>query len=407
MKILYYHQFFAVPKGGGGTRSYEFAKRLAKSGHDVTVICGSIKTSTTGLSGPFVKGRRTGVVDGINVIELDIPVANRTAFLPRAMTYLKFGFGSIGIALTTKYDVLFATTTPLTAGIPGICAKILRRKPFVFEVRDLWPELPKALGVVKNPILLQAMSFLEWASYKCADRCIALSPGIKEGIMHRGIPESKIALVPNSCDLDIFDVPTEPFEWPAEVKPGDFVAIFTGTHGLANGLQSVLDTAKLLKERGRHDVKFVFLGDGNQKDGLVERAKAESLDNCVFLPPVPKTKLVAALHSADVGLMVLKNVPAFYFGTSPNKFFDYLASSMPILNNYPGWLAGMITENKCGVVVPPEDPGAMADALINLADHREALPEMGANSRKLANEFDRDKLYVTFEGTIREAALGK
>jgi glycosyltransferase involved in cell wall biosynthesis len=407
MKILYYHQFFAVPKGGGGTRSYEFAKRLVKSGHDVTIVCGSIKTSTTGLSGPFVKGRRTGVVDGINLIELDIPVANRTAFLPRAMSYLKFGFRSIGIALTAKYDVLFATTTPLTAGLPGIFAKIFRRKRFVFEVRDLWPELPRALGVIKNPILLNAMSLLEWASYKCADRCIALSPGIKEGILHRGIPEARVALVPNSCDLDVFDVPSEPFEWPDEIKKDDFVAIFTGTHGLANGLDGVLDAAAVLKKRGRTDIKFVFLGDGNQKDGLVERANRDGLDNCVFMKPVPKTKLVSALHSADVGLMVLKNVPAFYYGTSPNKFFDYLASSMPILNNYPGWLAGMIEEHRCGVVVPPENPEAMADALTHLADHREDLPAMGQNSRRLANEFDRDRLYTTFETTIREAADGR
>jgi len=403
MRILYYHQFFGIPKGAAGTRSYEFAKRLVQNGHHVTMVCGTLTNSTTGLSGPFERGRRTGMVEGIEVIELDLPVANKTGFAPRAISYLKYGARSVGIALTQKYDVVFATTTPLTAGVPGIVARWLRRKPFVFEVRDLWPELPVAMGIVKNPLIIKAMSVLEWASYRSANRCVGLSPGIKEGIMRRGVAESKVSLIPNSCDLDVFDVPAEPFEWPEAVKPGDFVAIFTGTHGIANGLHAVLDTAAVLKKRGRDDIKFVFIGDGREKPGLIERAQAEGLANCVFMNPVPKLKLVHALHAADAGLMILKNVPAFYYGTSPNKFFDYLASSMPIVNNYPGWLADMIKENKCGVVVPPENPSAMAEALIELADNRDCLEAMGANARRLADQFDRSKLAVDFEKALVEA----
>lgn len=403
MRILYYHQFFGIPKGSAGTRSYEFAKRLVQSGHEVTMVCGTLTNSTTGLSGPFVKGRRTGFVDGIEVVELDLPVANKTGFGPRAMSYLKFGARSVGIAMTRKYDVVFATTTPLTAGIPGIVAKVLRRKKFVFEVRDLWPELPVALGVIKNPLIIKAMSFVEWASYKAADRCIALSPGIKEGIMRRGTPESKITLIPNSCDLDVFDVPAEPFPWPDAIKQGDLVGIFTGTHGTANGLGAVLDTAALLKQRGRNDIKLVFIGDGREKPLLIERAQKEGLDNCVFMDPVPKLRLVHALHAADVGLMILKNIPVFYYGTSPNKFFDYLASSLPVVNNYPGWLADMIGENQCGVVVPPDQPAALADALTKLADDRASLEQMGRNARNLANEFDRSRLAVDFERVLVEA----
>jgi len=403
MHVLYFHQFFGIPKGSAGTRSYEFAKRLVANGHQVTMVCGSLASGKTGLEGPFENGRRTGVVDGIRVIELDLPIANQTSLAGRFVSFLKFGWRSVAVAMKENYDVVFATSTPLTAGIPGIFARRFRKKPFVFEVRDLWPELPVAMGAVKNPILIWGMALIEKSSYRAADRCIGLSPGIVKGIA-RLYPEDKIAMIPNSCDLDVFDVPTQPFDWPEPIKPGDFKAVFTGTHGLANGLGSLLDAAAELKRRGRNDIKIICIGDGREKEALVARAKAEGLDNCVFLNSVPKTQLVNALHSADVGLMILKNVPAFYYGTSPNKFFDYLASGLPVLNNYPGWLAGMIEEHNCGRVVPPDDAASFATAMEKMAADRDALAEMGKNARELANEFSRDKLAVQFEAVILEAA---
>jgi glycosyltransferase involved in cell wall biosynthesis len=403
MHVLYFHQFFGIPKGSAGTRSYEFAKRLVANGHQVTMVCGSLASGKTGLEGPFENGRRTGVVDGIRVIELDLPIANQTSLAGRFVSFLKFGWRSVAVAMKENYDVVFATSTPLTAGIPGIFARRFRKKPFVFEVRDLWPELPVAMGAVKNPILIWGMALIEKSSYRAADRCIGLSPGIVKGIA-RLYPEDKISMIPNSCDLDVFDVPTQPFDWPEPIKPGDFKAVFTGTHGLANGLGSLLDAAAELKKRGRNDIKIICIGDGREKEALVARAKAEGLDNCVFLNSVPKTQLVNALHSADVGLMILKNVPAFYYGTSPNKFFDYLASRLPVLNNYPGWLAGMIEEHNCGRVVPPDDAAAFATAMEKMAADRDALVEMGKNARELANEFSRDKLAVQFEAVILEAA---
>ncbi|GAA75674.1 hypothetical protein P20480_2143 [Pseudoalteromonas sp. BSi20480] len=146
------------------------------------MVCGSYGGGETGLTLDFIKGRREGVVDGIHIIEFDLAYSNADGLIKRAGTFLKFALKSIGIALTHKYDVVFATTTPLTAGIPGILARWLRGKPFVFEVRDLWPELPKEMGVITNPLVLAAMSALEWCSYRSAHRCIGLSPGIVEGI---------------------------------------------------------------------------------------------------------------------------------------------------------------------------------------------------------------------------------
>ena len=204
MKILYFHQHFSTPSGSTGIRSYEMATRLIKRGHYVVIVCGSYKGGNTGLKNNFKSGFRRGKVDGIEVFEFDLPYANADNFFSRSFKFVKFILLSIKIIFTEDYDLIFTTTTPLTIGIPGILAKYLRKKPFVFEIRDLWPEQPKALGVIKNPIILGLMHLLEWISYRSADFCIGLSPGIVEGIKKIGVPDNKVALIPNGCDLKIF-----------------------------------------------------------------------------------------------------------------------------------------------------------------------------------------------------------
>ncbi len=403
MKILYFHQHFSTPKGSAGIRSYAMAQSLIRNGHQVTMVCGSFGAGQTGLTQPFNKGMRRGMVDGIDIIEFELPYSNALSFIKRILIFLSFAFKSIKVALTEQYDVVFATTTPLTAGIPGIFAKWFRRKPFVFEVRDLWPELPKAMGVIKNPIVLWMMSVLEWTSYHSADRLVGLSPGIVDGIIKRGIAPEKVASIPNGCDLDIFA--SEHQAWrPEGVQPTDLMAIFTGTHGLANGLNAVLDAAAELKKRQRTDIKLVLVGDGMQKKALLERATELKLDNVIFHDPVNKAKLAGLMASADIGLQILANVPAFYYGTSPNKFFDYISAGLPVLNNYPGWLAELITKEQCGFAVPPENPQAFADALEQAANQRERLIEMGRNGQQVAREqFNRSILSQKFSDWVTGA----
>ncbi|NOR68605.1 MAG: glycosyltransferase, partial [Methylomarinum sp.] len=246
--------------------------------------------------------------------------------------------------------------------------------------------------IITNPLILVGMSCLEWLSYHSANRCIGLSPGIVEGIKKRGVKSNKIALVPNGCDLSIFGA--EAKRWrPEGVNKTDLMAIFTGTHGVANGLNAALDAAKELKVRGREDIKLVFVGQGKLKPQLQERAKKESLDNVFFHSPVNKEKLAGLMASADVGMQLLSNTPAFYFGTSPNKFFDYISSGLPVLNNYPGWLSEMIKDNNCGYSVVPDDAKAFADALVDAAGNRDRLLVMGGSSKALAQrEFSRQDL---------------
>lgn len=404
MRILYFHQHFSTPKGSTGIRSYEMARRLVSQGHEVTMVCGSYGGGNTGLISDFSCGRREGKVNGIHVIEFDLAYSNADGFIKRSLLFLLFALRSVGVALTHQYDVLFATTTPLTAGIPGIFSRWFRGKPFVFEVRDLWPELPREMGVITNPVVLWAMGVLEWVSYRSAHRVVGLSPGIVQGIERCGVPSDRIALVPNGCDFSIFEQDVETWR-PEGVENGDLLAIFTGTHGMANGLDSVLDAANLLQERGRNDIKIALVGDGKFKPQLQARAREQGLVNVIFHDPVNKQRLAGLMKESDLGIQSLANVPAFYFGTSPNKFFDYISAGLPVINNYPGWLAGMIKETGCGFAVEPDSAEQFADALEAAASNRAALKRMGAAASELAHrDFDRDILGRKFAEILVETA---
>jgi glycosyltransferase involved in cell wall biosynthesis len=384
MHVLYFHQYFNTPRGASGIRSYEFARRLLARGHRVTMVCVNEETDPIDLPGAPGAPVRRGVIDGIEVIQFNLNYSNHQSLSQRSRIFFRFAARGVGLALKMDYDLVFATSTPLTAGLPGIFARWLRRKPFVFEVRDLWPELPRAMGVVKNPLVLAGLSGLEWLSYRAASACIGLSPGIGEGIARRSRKSLPIAVIPNAADLDIFQPGHREDLRLAGVGPGDFVAVFTGAHGVANGLDAVLDAAAELKRRGRRDIVLAFIGEGKMKPQLVARARRESLDNCRFFGLMPKSQLNEIIIRADAGLMILANVPAFYYGTSPNKFFDYLAAGLPVINNYPGWLADLIQQHRCGLAVPPGDPATLADALSQLADQPALCREFGQNARRLA-----------------------
>lgn len=407
MRILYFHQHFGTPRGSGGTRSYEMAQRLVKAGHLVTMVCGRKDRGSSELEGPFRRGRREGVIDGVHVIELDLPYSNHDNFLKRAWTFTRFAIRSIALSLTHQHDLVFATSTPLTAGIPGVAARWLRCKPFVFEVRDLWPELPRDMGEITNPLVLGAMNALEWMSYHSAHRLIGLSPGIVDGIARRGISRNHIALIPNGCDIDLFQT-AAPWR-PEGVRDDQLLALFAGAHGIANGLDAVIDAASILKQRGRDDICILFVGDGKLKPHLQQRVQDEGLGEIVrFMDLMPKTQLAGLLAGADIGLQILANVSSFYYGTSPNKFFDYLASGLPVLTNYPGWVADLITENNCGFAVHPDNPVTFADALETANENLRNLKHLGANARLLAvGQFNRDELGTQFMQWIEAAAMDK
>jgi glycosyltransferase involved in cell wall biosynthesis len=227
--------------------------------------------------------------------------------------------------------------------------------------------------------------------YKTATACIGLSPGILDGIKKK-TPNKRLVMIPNGCDLNLV------YNVAKNKKHKKFIAVFTGAHGFANGLDAVLDAAKILIQNGEIDIEIQFIGDGVLKPKLLKRVEVENIKNCKFIDPMPKDDLFTYLQKeANVGLMILDNIPAFYYGTSPNKFFDYIALGLPVINNYPGWLAEMITDNNCGLAVTPRNPEAFSEALITMKSDRESLFRMGENAKQLASsKFDRNKLSDQF-----------
>ncbi len=415
MNIIYFHQYFCTPKGSGGTRSYFIAKALVKSGHEVKVVCLNDKRSNTGLKSSFKNGFRKGKVEGIEVIEINLSYSNKLNLYQRSIAFLKFSLICSLIAIKSECDLIYATSTPLTIAIPAIFGKIIRGRKFIFEVRDLWPELPKALGIVKNPVFLFLLDSLERLAYYYADICIGLAPGICEGIAKKGFKKENIYLFPNASDIKLFS-PIEinkkknPKLIPSlrkYIKTNSFVAAFTGAHGKANGLDLLIEVALELKRRNRKDIFLILIGEGICKENLQKKVLRNNLTNCFFIPSIPKEKLAVILReSVDVGLMVLKNIPEFYEGTSPNKFFDYISSGLPIINNYPGWISRLIKEYNIGIAVKPDDYIDFTNALITLADDRENLNLKGINARNLAIEkFSCDKLSSNVVEVIEKTCL--
>lgn len=404
MHVIYIHQHFATKAGATGTRSYEMSRRLLRAGHRVTMICGEYAPGGVRPSG----GRRITEhdVDGIRVLQVAEPYGNQMGPLRRVLAFGRFARAATRIIRGLDGDLVFATSTPLTVGIPGMKGARHLGVPFVFEVRDVWPEVLVSAGVLTNPLMIWSAGRLERKIYRAADHMIALAPGMKESIVRRtGYPADRITMIPNASDLDLFK-PDDRLLDDSRFGPSDAMrAVFTGAHGLVNGLDAVLDAAIELKRAGERGIQFVFIGSGSQRERLIERSRREGIDGmCSWVASVPKHELAEVLPRMDIGLMILKNAPALYYGSSPNKFFDYIAAGLPVLNNYPGWLADMIGEHRCGLAVVPDDAAAFARSLVWLRDNRAERKNMGQRARTLAEtQFSRELLGDEFVGVLERA----
>ncbi len=396
MRIVYIVQHFTLPWEGwpGSSRPYEFSRRLREAGHDVHIVCAGL----TGTSDRATEDE----FEGIRRTQIDQYYGNELNLSQRLRAFAGFALTATRVARGLDADLVFATSTPLTSGIPGVLAARKRKVPFVFEVRDLWPEFAVEMGVVRNPVLVGAARWLERRLYHAASRVIALAPGIKDGIVATGYSADRVVVIPNGAVTDLFHPTSERHEDPRFGDPNDLSLVFAGTLGAANGLDAVVDAAGELKRRGEAGIRFVFIGKGGERERLMGRTRSEGLEHSIsWIDIMSKWELARHLPRFDVGMMILANVRGFYTATSPNKLFDYLAAGLPVLNNYPGWVADMLTENDCGRVVPPGDAAAFADAVVWMRDHRAELQEMGRRSRGLADaRFSFDKLGADFVGAL-------
>jgi len=403
MRILYLHQYFSTRSGTSGSRSYEFSKFLVTRGHDVILITSSYALSSLkDLSGTKFITKLN--YEGINLVIINIKYSHHMNYLQRIWSFILFMFFSIFIALKQKnIDICIATSTPLTIGIPGIIFSRLKKVPFVFEVRDLWPDIPISIGVLKNKILITIAKWIEKLCYSEAKRIIVLSQGMKEFLHQKGIHESKMTLIPNCSDLDLFKPSDKKNEYRKKNNfENKFIAIHAGSMGFINGLEIVIDVAKILKEQKNYDIIFLLIGDGKERSRLVHLVKHYNLKNVYILDPVPRNRLPFYLDMADFGLMLVRNFKILEMN-SANKFFDYLSAGKPVLINYGGWMKKILEENNAGIAVDPNNPEEMAKKILNLSKNQKLCEEMGKNARKLAEEkFDRIKLAKKMEDLFYE-----
>jgi glycosyltransferase involved in cell wall biosynthesis len=399
MHILYLHQHFSTPDGSTATRSFAFARTLAMRGHRVTLATGRYQGAETGLAGAFRKGQREGRVAGFQVVEFDIPCANAMGFAARGVAFLRYAAAAARLAFRVKPDLIIASSTPLTVVLPALLAKGLRGIPFIFEIRDPWPELPRAMGVLPAPL---APVFDTLANFACrhAAAVVALSDGMAETALARGADPARVQVIGNGCDLDLFGPQVAPWR-PPEAAPWEVLALYAGAHGRANGLGVVIEAASILAARGETRLRILLVGEGAEKTALIQQAAG--LPNLTFLPPMPKHDVARLFAGSQIALHILANCPAFAEWTAPNKLMDGLAAGHPVISTAPGQAARLLADGGCGIAVPPGDAAGLAAALTNLVENPARRAAMGAAARSLAmRQHDRRLLAARF-ATLVEA----
>jgi glycosyltransferase involved in cell wall biosynthesis len=407
LDVLYFHQYFATRRRSTATRSYELARRLVERGHRVTIVSRDTRMLESGRDGrPRGRVVAREQVDGIDILYLNIPYANRYSTPVRLASFTAFTVAaSVAGALQRRPDVVFASSTPLTIGAAGLLTARAKRVPFVFEIRDLWPAVPVALGALKNGAAIGTAEWLERRLYNGAARIVVLSEGSRDALRERGIPDEKLVFIPNAADLDVFKPGVVDDGFRARHGLEDrFVALYAGSMARANDLDQLVDAADALRRWGDTRVTIVALGDGGERPRLEERARELGLDNLRFLPALPKEELAGVVGAADVTLTIFAPHPILET-TSPNKFFDSLAAGKPVIVNLGGWLRGLVEEHDAGVWVPAGNAEALAGALSALAANPERVEHMGRNARALAErEFGRDEMADRLAQTLEDVA---
>ena len=388
MKILYLHQYFTTPTMSGGTRSYEMARRMVNAGHEVHII--TSWRETTDHKDWFYQN-----IDGIHVHWLPVNYSNKMSFNRRIKAFFQYALKASSKAKSLGGDIVFATSTPLTIAIPGVRTAKALNVPMVFEVRDLWPELPIAVGAIKNPLLQWAAKQLEKYAYRNAAHIVALSPGMAEGVTKLGYPKAQVSVISNSADLELFH--PEPDRaaafWQKHPElSGKKVVLYAGTLGLINGVSYLAELAAACKTL-LPDVAFVVIGDGMEREKVTQRAEALAVLNHNFFmySPIPKAELIAAFHAASVSTSLFVELLPME-ANSANKFFDGLASGTAIAINYGGWQEALLTQYQAGFRLSRDVNLAATELATQLANSSQ-LAQIAANARQLAEqEFNRDVL---------------
>ncbi len=407
MNILLLHQYFLEKDDPGGSRFNEMTRIWVEEGHQVTVVCGMLNYVTGKVSPKYqgVKHHYSNYEPGLDVLRCYVSPQYNSSFVGRLWAYFSFVWYGLGGTLfklrKKKFDVIIATSPPLFIGIIAWVASRIKRIPYVFEVRDLWPESAIDTGVLTNPVIIRFAYWFEHFVYRGSCMINVLTPAFREKLIKlKGVPPDKISFIPNACDFSLSDHLIESFDRIAFRKErgwtDKFVVTYVGAHGVANHLVQLLDAAAQVSNTPVH---IVLIGDGMQKPWLQEEAKRRAISNVEFIDSMPKREIMKYLIGSDAGASVLKRVDTFKTVYS-NKTFDYMACKKPILMLIDGVSRQLVEEAKCGIYAEPEHIEEIISKLNYLLQNKQLCETMGQNGYHYAKQnFDRNGLAMEY---IRE-----
>jgi glycosyltransferase involved in cell wall biosynthesis len=404
MKITYLHQYFVTNDMSGSTRSYEFARRLVAMGHEVDII-------TTWREPDSRKSWFVTQEDGIKVHWLPLQYSNHMSYFKRIQAFIKFAWYSAHRAAYLKSDIVFATSTPLTIALPAVYASRKNKVPMVFEVRDLWPAIPIAMNILKNPFLCYLANLLEGWAYKNAKSIITLSPTMKIGIISKNVCPSRIAVIPNSSDILNFkynEKVEENFRQERSWLGNKPLLVYAGAFGKVNNLQYAVQLAKALQDRNS-DIRILLIGDGSQRQDLIYEAKQKGVFevNLFFEDKMPKKNIIEFFSAATMCANFVIDIEETW-ANSANKFFDTLAAGKPIFLNHKGWMHDLISLYRCGLCMHGKSMHEVAEELDRVMLDPKWLKAAGNTAHKLAQKFfDRNVLAIQLEKVLVATKEGK
>jgi len=383
MRITFLCQYFPPEMGAPSARTYEHARHWVRLGSEVTVITG-FPNHPTGIIRPEYRGYFTKreTVEGIDLLRTWIYCAANKGFLRRVLNFLSFFFSSflLGAVLTRRPDLIIGTSPQFFCAVSAYLLSIIKRTPFVFEVRDIWPQSAVELGALKNRFVIRVLEAIEMHLYRRAALIVIVAESTLEYLVEKGIDPEKVAIIPNGIDDGYLASATAT---PEEVRTeagldGRFIVSYIGTHGMSHALGVVLQAAARLGDDKA--IHFLFIGEGAEKAALKEQAAAMRLSNVTFIDEQPREKLLAFYRASDLSLVPLKRLPIFR-KVLPSKLFELMGAGCPIICGVEGEAARLVERSEAGICIEPENAGALVDAILSLRDDPALRSRMSGNGQ--------------------------
>jgi glycosyltransferase involved in cell wall biosynthesis len=407
LRVMFLTQYFPPEIGAPQIRMFELAKRLTSAGDAVTVVT-AFPNYPTGVVQDGYRGRVTMEerMDGVRILRRWVFATPNAGFFRRILNHFSFVLSSVtAMRKVGPLDVIFVQSPPLPIGIATLVYSRLKRAPFVFNVSDVWPQSAVELGMLGNRFAIRIAEMLEMHIYRQASRVTVPTSGILDTLAARGVPRSKLFLLTNGVDTSIYQPQAADAGLARRLGlDGRKVFLYAGTHGLSQGLDVILEAAKMTRDP---DVLYVLAGEGADKAALVKKADEQRIANVLFLPNQPKSSMPALLSSTYAAIVSLRPLGVFR-SALPSKMFESMAVGQPLVAALWGEGADVVRDADCGIVTTPGNPEQLRDAVETLARDPKRAEDMGRNGRRYVDEhFNRDKIAVRLRELLREVARGR